>query len=132
MTTRKDSGTGPVQALRDLAKRYPEVQEGIACEGTYLEKITVKARNKAFLFLGVADVMLKLRESLPEAMKLAARDPSRYRAGISGWVTIKFGTSLPSQLDLLRKWLDESYRLVAHKDLVTALLARDAAKAKKK
>jgi hypothetical protein len=132
MTTRQGSAIAPVQALRDIAKRYPEVQEGIACEGTSLEKITVKARNKAFLFLGVADVMLKLRESLPEAMKLAARDPNRYRAGASGWVTIKLGTSPPSLLDLLRKWIDESYRLVAHKDLVTALLVRDAAKAIKK
>jgi len=49
-----------VKALRKLALGYPGTEEGVACEGTALEKRTVKARGKAFVFLGVSEVLLKL------------------------------------------------------------------------
>ena len=81
----------PAQALRISAMQYPEAQERIACEGTSLEKRTIKARSKAFLFLGAADAMLKLRESLAEATDLASQEPSRYKVGAHGWVTVTFG-----------------------------------------
>lgn len=63
-----------VVALRKLALRYPDAEEGVACEGTAIEKRTVKAGKKAFVFLGVSDVLLKLDESLPEATRLARKD----------------------------------------------------------
>lgn len=99
------------RALRKWALRHPGVEEGIACEGTVIEKRTIKANNKAFLFLGTGDAMLKLRESAPEAKKLAAKRPSQFRAGATGWVTTKFGADHAPPLATMKKWIDESYRV---------------------
>src|SRR5262245_57796729 len=91
MKPKKQAAREPREVLRRLALSYPEAEEGVACEGTAIEKRTVKAGGKAFLFLGVADAMFKLKESLPEAAELASREPERCKAGASGWVTVKFG-----------------------------------------
>ena len=100
-----------MQALRNLALKYPGTEEGVACEGTSLEKRTIKAGGKAFLFLGPRDAMLKLRDSLPEATRLASKEPGRYKVGGSGWVTVTLAEPVP--LDVLKRWIDESYRLLA-------------------
>jgi hypothetical protein len=107
-----------------LALRYPKAEEGIACAGTALEKRTVKARSKAFLFLGTADAMVKLGDSLAEAARLAATEPDRYKVGTHGWVTVTFGGEESPPLDLLERWIDESYRLLAPKQLVALLPVR--------
>ena len=101
-----------MKALRRAALRHPEAHEGISCEGTSLEKRTVKANKKAFVFLGAADIMVKLRESLPEATRLAAKQPDRYRAGAHGWVKATFVDDEAPPLALLERWIDESYRVV--------------------
>jgi hypothetical protein len=104
-----------------VALRYPEAEEGVACEGTAAEKRTIKARGKAFLFLGVTEAMLKLRESLAEATDLAAEEPNRYCVGAHGWITITFGDTRSPALERLLRWVDESYRLLAPKQLVILL-----------
>ncbi|MDQ2913344.1 MAG: hypothetical protein M3T56_08825 [Chloroflexota bacterium] len=91
------------------------MEEGVAREGTVIEKRTIKANNKASLFLGTGDAMLKLRESIPEAKKLAAERPSQFRAGATGWVTTKFGADdPPPPIATMKKWIDESYRTVVN------------------
>ena len=108
-------------ALRAAALRYPETTEGVACEGTAIEKRTIKVRNKAFLFLGKGDVMLKLRDSAEEAAKLATEQPGRFKLGANGWATAKFSPEEPPPVELLTRWIDESYRLLAPKALVARL-----------
>jgi hypothetical protein len=110
-----------LQVLRSAALGYPETEEGIACEGTPLEKRTVKVRNKAFLFLGAKDAMLKLSDSLAEANELAERAPGRCKVGAHGWVTVAFGEPESPPLELLLRWIDESYRLLAPKTLLAGL-----------
>jgi len=100
-----------MKTLRQLALRHPETSEGIACEGTALESRTIKVRKKAFLFLRAGTAMVKLRDSLPEARKIAAKDPDRCKAGGTGWVTA--ATDLP--LAVLKRWVGESYKLMAPK-----------------
>lgn len=101
--------------LREAALAVPEATEGVACEGTPLEKHTVKVRNKAFLFLGRADAMLKLVESLDEAVRLAAEDPDHYKVGAHGWVTIRFDVDGDPPLERLLRWIDESRRAIGPK-----------------
>jgi hypothetical protein len=101
-----------IQSLRQIALRLPGTEEGVACAGTSLEKRTIKARGKAFLFLGTADAMLKLGASLPEATALAAKQPGVYKPGATGWVKVTIGGRAPS-LALLGPWIEESYALVA-------------------
>jgi hypothetical protein len=94
-----------LQALRKRALRHPDTTEGIACEGTPLEKRTVKVGSKAFLFLGLADAMFKLTDSAKEATRLGLQ------VGKHGWVKVPFNGAPP--LARLEKWVDESYRAVA-------------------
>lgn len=99
-----------MQALRKHALSHPDAEEGVACEGTPVERRTVKAKKKAFVFLGVADAMVKLRESLPEANALAKKHPGHYRVGANGWVKATFSDEGPS-VEVLARWIDESYLL---------------------
>jgi hypothetical protein len=113
----------PMQALRRIVLRYPEVQEGVVCA-----RVAFKARSKAFLFMGrnedSYDVMLKLRDSLTEAAKLAGKAPTHYAVGGHGWVTATFSHEEFPPSGLLERWIDESYRLLVPKRLVALLSDR--------
>lgn len=101
-----------VQALRRLATRFPDVEEGIACKGTAIESSAFKARKKTFLFLNASLARLKLRESLAEATQLASREPTLYGVGSLGWVAVKLDLDAAPPLELLERWVGESYRLI--------------------
>jgi len=113
-----------MQALRRIALGYPETEEGIACKGTAIECATFKVRNKTFLFVGAVEARLKLRESIDDANKLAVREPARFQVGGQGWVNIVFDSNNSAPLDVLERWIDESYRLIAPKQLVALLSER--------
>lgn len=119
--SKKNTPADSLHALQEFALEYPQAQMGIACEGTALQKITIRAGSKSFLFLGLADMMLKLGSSLPDAVALAAEHPDMYKVGANGWVTAKFHDDAMPPLDLLKRWVDESYRLVAGRKLVAML-----------
>lgn len=80
---------------------------------------------------------VKLPESNGLALSLPFTEPSGYGLGKSGWVSVKF---LPGELppaQMLKEWIEESYRAVAPKKLVAGLeggkaLEGAAAKPKKK
>jgi predicted DNA-binding protein (MmcQ/YjbR family) len=97
----------------------PEVAEGVTCD-----KAAFKACGKAFLFIGSGadsvNVMLKLRESLAEAAKLAAKTPSAFKIGGHDWVTIVLAQTAPLP-GCLPGWIEESYRLLAPKALAKKL-----------
>src|SRR5262245_43774043 len=107
-------------ALREVALRHADVVEGVACEGTVIEKRTLKVDGKAFLFLGPGDAMLKLAESAAEAARLSQDEPGRYRIGSGGWTKITFGPDAPPDLAVLARWIAESYRQYAGADAATA------------
>ena len=65
--------------------------------------------------------MVKLRASLAEAGKLATKRPNCYKVGASGWVTVPFSHDESPPPGLLERGIDESYRLVVHKQLVAML-----------
>ena len=94
--------------MRAFASELPDVEEGIACEGTVIEKVTFKVRKKAFLFLGTKDLMLKLSDSRAEAEKLASKEPARFKVGASGWVSVQLEGDPPRAI--LEKWIAESHR----------------------
>ena len=66
-------------------------------------------------------VRLKLCQSQSEAMQLAANEPGRYKVGTHGWTTISFSDSEPPPIDLMKRWIDESYRAIADKKLLAML-----------
>jgi predicted DNA-binding protein (MmcQ/YjbR family) len=87
-----------------------------------------KVNKKIFAFLGVDDspelgMSVKLRESHEQALSIPGAVPTGYGLGRAGWVTIPFADMTPP-LDVLRDWVEESYRIVAPKRLVVELDGR--------
>jgi predicted DNA-binding protein (MmcQ/YjbR family) len=107
-------------ALRDFAMRYPGAHEDFP----WGERV-VKVKGKVFLFLGGKDSGLSLSVKLPSsgliALGLPFASPTGYGLAKSGWVTARFGPKDKPPMEVLRAWIDESYRAVAPKKLVAAL-----------
>jgi predicted DNA-binding protein (MmcQ/YjbR family) len=81
----------------------------------------VKVRGKIFGFFGVAAPELGIGVKLPESGAFALSQPfvkpSGHGLGRAGWVSAQFGAKEPAPLDVLRDWIDESYRAVAPRTL---------------
>jgi len=83
----------------------------------------VKVRGKIFLFAGTSGsgrVTVKLQESHAHALATDGAKPTGYGLGTSGWVTVPLRAPGVT-LDVLRDWIEESYRIVAPKRLVAEL-----------
>jgi YjbR len=119
-----------VRTLRDTALRLPNTTEGIACAGTALESRTIKTNDKAFVFLRGTEARLKLAGSLPEARRMAAKQPAQYTAGAGGWVKIVFAADTPR--DVLARWIAESYQLMGGGTSKVAAKPQAPAKSKAK
>jgi len=78
-----------------------------------------KVGKKVFAFFGVAEsddagMGVKLPASQPLALAQPGVKPSAYGLGKAGWVSVRFAEAgLPAEV--LREWIDESYRAVAPK-----------------
>lgn len=108
--------------LRAFALSFPEAYEDFP----WGERVA-KVKGKVFVFLGMGGDTLGLSVKLPQSAMLALglpfASPTGYGLGKAGWVTAKFGKREKAPVDLLRSWIDESYRAVAPKKLVTAMTA---------
>jgi len=108
--------------LRDFAMQYPETTE----DHPWGHR-AIKGKGKAFVFLGGEKnaTELSLSVKLPQSRDMAAdlpfAEPTGYGLGKSGWVTARFEKVADVPLDLLKTWIDESYRAIAPKKLVKAL-----------
>ena len=110
----------PDAVLRAHALSYPEASEDFP----WGERV-VKVRGKVFVFLGRPEdglsVTVKLPGSATLALDLPFASPTGYGLGKSGWVTARFSPRAKPPVDLLKQWIDESYRAVAPKRLVAQL-----------
>jgi len=108
--------------LREFALSLPEAYE----EFPWGERVA-KVKGKVFVFLGMNGDELGLSVKLPQSSLLALglpfATPTGYGLGKAGWVTARFGKRQKAPVDLLRAWIDESYRAVAPKKLVAAMSA---------
>ena len=108
--------------LRDYAMKFPETAE----EHPWGHR-AIKVKGKTFLFLGgdknVKELSLsvKLPNSRDAAVDLPFAEPTGYGLGKSGWVTARFTKLGEVPIDLLKAWIDESYRAIAPKKLVKGL-----------
>ena len=89
------------------------------------EEDVVKVGKKVFVFLGMEEtaepaMTVKLDESLEQALAVPGSEPTGYGLGRWGWVTIPFRDTTPP-LAVLKDWVEESYRKVAPKNLVSDL-----------
>jgi predicted DNA-binding protein (MmcQ/YjbR family) len=118
-------------ALRKLGLSLPETTEDFPWGHR-----TLKVKGKAFVFMGSDDegfgLSMKLPESGPAALSLPFTEPTGYGLGKSGWVSAKFAPGADVPVELLERWLMESYRAVAPKKLVALMDEKPVASAKKK
>ncbi len=111
------------ETLRTAALSLPETSEGTSCVNR-----AFKARKKNFLFIGEKPegvrVMIKVGPSLDEAVTLAAERPQHVSVGKTGWVTLLFPADRAPRTELLERWVNESFRMLAPKTLVKSLDAQ--------
>jgi predicted DNA-binding protein (MmcQ/YjbR family) len=113
--------------LREFALSLPDASEDFP----WGERVA-KVNGKVFVFLGHDDesgppgMTVKLVESRGHALALEGTEPTGYGLGRAGWVNVPLDAEGVS-LDLLRDWIEESYRIVAPKRLVAELDAATAA-----
>jgi predicted DNA-binding protein (MmcQ/YjbR family) len=78
----------------------------------------VKVRKKIFAFVGAETLTVKLDEAHGHALSIDGAEPTGYGLGKAGWVTVPVD-GLPDEI--VRDWVEESYRLVAPKKLIAQL-----------
>ena len=108
------------RATLAYALRFPET-----CEESPWGERVVKVRKKVFVFLGKGQGGFSVTTKLPltggMALQLPFAAPCGYGLGKSGWVTARFAKGEDVPLELVRDWVDESFRAVAPKTSAGAI-----------
>jgi predicted DNA-binding protein (MmcQ/YjbR family) len=124
---------------RNALRKWEKVREwalslpGAAEEHPWGDTVA-KVDRKVFVFLGAADgshplgVTVKLTDETAHAHALACpgAEPAGYGLGKAGWVRVPLEPTGAPAAELLRDWVEESYRTVATKRRVAELDARTA------
>ena len=106
--------------LRSHGLAFPEAQEDFPWGHSAL-----KVRAKTFAWLDKSDDRLSLTVKLPVSRDFVLvfdfAEPAGYGLGRSGWISCRFEPGEAPDLDLLKRWMAESYRAVAPKKLGATL-----------
>jgi len=125
---RSQSSTDAVlKELRQFGLAYP----GAHTKSPWPGHLDLAVRDKTFAYLSIEGeplaISCKLPHSSATALMLPFTKPTAYGLGKSGWVSAQFAESQALPVDLLKSWIDESYRAQAPKKLVAHLLAAPSA-----
>ena len=106
--------------LRTIAMAYPEAYEDFPWGES-----AFKVRKKVFVFMSNGDKGLGISVKLPESSEFARSltfcSPTGYGLGKHGWISARFVPGAEVPVDLVKDWIDESYRAVAPKKLIKTL-----------
>jgi predicted DNA-binding protein (MmcQ/YjbR family) len=111
-----------VASVRDKVRTFALSLPGASEDHPWGEDVA-KAGGKIFVFLGSGQstrMTVKLEESHGHALSIEGAKVTGYGLGTSGWVTVPLRAPGIS-VDLLRDWVEESYRIVAPKRLLAEL-----------
>ena len=131
MPANKKHATDPaLKELRAFGLAYP----GAHTKSPWPGHLDLAVNDKTFAYLSIDGEPLAISCKLPRssavALMLPFCKPTPYGLGKSGWVSASFdGIDVP--VDMLKQWIDESYRAQAPKKLVKSLDGAPAAKATK-
>ena len=109
-------------ALRKHALGYPETIEDFPWGHS-----AFKVKGKVFLFTylcaeeGFLSLSVKLPISAKMALALPFAAPTQYGLGKSGWVTARLYVTDKIPFEMLKEWLDESFRAIAPKKVLAML-----------
>ena len=114
-------------AVLAALKKYGLAFPGAHSKSPWPEHDDLAVKGKTFAFMSIAGVPLsmsvKLTVSQGEALQHSFAKPTGYGLGKSGWVTLNFPAEEKPPVDLLKRWILESYRAVAPKKLIAELEA---------
>ncbi len=134
MAAKKKTTAKPtaIDELRAFGLTYP----GAHTKSPWPGHLDLAVKDKTFAYLSAPgeppSISCKLPESAPMALTLPNAKPTPYGLGKSGWVSVSFGADEVPPIDMLRAWVDESYRAQAPKKLVASLAPSAEAKPTKK
>lgn len=116
-----DDPNAVVDALEEFARSLPEAWP----DEPWGDRV-VKVGKKIFVFLSRHDATrpsatFKLPDSRDHALSYPEAFPTGYGLGKHGWVTVMIDTIPPDEHEVLRDFVEESYRAVATKTLVKRL-----------
>ena len=121
MTPAQDKKTRA--AIRKFALSLPGAYEEFPWEES-----VAKVNKKVFVFMGVDNpkqyplgMTVKIPALAGIVTSLEACELAGYGLGKAGWVSVKFAAADCPDLDTLKEWIEDSYRLIAPKKLVKEL-----------
>ncbi len=119
---RKTAPTDDIlRELRAFGLAYP----GAHTKSPWPGHLDLAVKDKTFAYLSLEGEPLgvgcKLPHSCGAALMLPFCTPTAYGLGKSGWVSAKFEAGDRPDVDMLKAWIDESYRAQAPKKLVAQL-----------
>jgi predicted DNA-binding protein (MmcQ/YjbR family) len=101
--------------------RYP----GAHLKSPWPGHMDLAVKDKTFAYLSPdgepLGISCKLPRSCALALSLPHTEPAGYGLGKSGWVAAKFPDDDTPPIDMLKEWIDESYRAQAPKKLIAQL-----------
>lgn len=101
-----------VRELRKFCLSFPQTREDHPWDHS-----AFKVKGKTFLFVSADSegwgISVKLEESHAAALTKAFASPTRYGLGKHGWVSARFGPREKAPMPLLKRWVEESYTVIA-------------------
>jgi predicted DNA-binding protein (MmcQ/YjbR family) len=121
MPRKKHPHDAVLKELRTFGLAYP----GAHTKSPWPGHLDLAVNDKTFAYLSLEGeplgISCKLPQSSTMALALPFTEPAAYGLGKSGWVAARFADKDKPPVDLLKSWLDESYRAQAPKKLVKTL-----------
>lgn len=111
-----------LKQLREFGLAYP----GAHTKSPWPGHLDLAVNDKTFAYLGIEGEPFHISCKLPHSSVAALTmfpftKPTAYGLGKSGWVSAEFPEGQVPPLDLMKAWIDESYRAQAPKKLVAQL-----------
>lgn len=129
MVPKKHAHYPVLKALREQGLAYP----GTHTKAPWPGHLDLAVKDKTFAYLSLDHEPLRIGCKLPRSSELALTlpfaQPTPYGLGKSGWVTATFADADTPPLEMLKLWVEESYRAQAPKALLKQLDGGAAPKA---
>ena len=110
-----------LKELREYGLAYP----GAHLKSPWPGHKDLAVNDKTFAYLSIEGeplgISCKLPASCVAALLLPFTKPTEYGLGRSGWVSARFEAGDEVPVEMLKAWIDESYRAQAPKKLVKQL-----------
>ncbi len=121
MARKKLASDAVLKELREYGLALP----GAHTKSPWPGHLDLAVNDKTFAYLSIEgepfSISCKLAKSSAVALLLPFAKPTAYGLGKSGWVSAEFPPDEPLPIDMLKSWIDESYRAQAPKKLVAQL-----------